>query len=137
MAQIKNLIISNAPLKIVSCILGYTFWFILGHSQTIKTELTVPICFYGANPKMQIEAPETVHIELSGKRTIMQTVDLSNLAIHIDVRDLVEGSQPIEITQEKMFLPESIKLIHYSPAQIVVAVHTHKEPDGQLTLEQA
>lgn len=132
MAKIKNLILSNAPLKVASCIIGYTFWFIFGHSQTIKTELSVPLCFYGTDQTMQIQAPESIRIELLGKRAVMQTVDLSNIAIHIDARDLAEGSQPIEITQEKMFLPESIKLIHYSPAQIMVTANKQQnEPEEQ------
>lgn len=127
MAKLKNLITSNAPLKIVSCILGYTFWFIFGHAQTIKTELTVPLCFYGASQNVSIQAPETVRIELSGKRTIMQSIELENIAVHINAQELAAGSNPIAITQESLFLPDSIKLIHYSPAQIVVTVQ-HNQP---------
>lgn len=122
MLKIKQLILSNAPLKVVSLFMGYTFWYVMGHAQTITTELTVPLCFYGASEKMTISAPDTVHIALNGKRTIMHTLDLSNLAIHVDARELVNGTQPIEISQERLFLPESIKLVHYTPAQICVTL---------------
>lgn len=124
MIKIKSLITSNAPLKVVSFFVGYTFWYVFGHAQTITTELNVPLCFYGAQETMNIQAPDMVHIELTGKRSIMNTVDLKNLAIHIDAQELIPGAQPIRISQEKLFLPESIKLVHYSPAQIVVTVQT-------------
>ena len=122
MLKIKQLILSNAPLKVVSLFMGYTFWYIFGHAQTITTELTVPLCFYGATDKMTISAPDTVHIALNGKRAIMHTLDLNNLAIHVDARALVNGTQPIEISQQSLFLPESIKLVHYTPAQICVTL---------------
>lgn len=133
MIKIKSLITNNAPLKIVSFFVGYSFWFIFGHAQTITTNITVPLCFYGAEDNLNIQAPETVHLELTGKRSIMQTVDLKNLAIHIDARELVAGTQPIEISQKSLFLPESIKLVHYTPAQIVVTVeHNKKNPEQTL-----
>lgn len=125
MLKLKNLITKNAPLKIVSLFVGYSFWFVFGHAQTITTAITVPLCFYGAQDNMTIQAPDTVRIELSGKRSIMQTVDLKSLAIHVDARELLAGTQPIEISQKSLFLPESIKLVHYTPAQIMVTVdHT-------------
>jgi len=110
---------------------GYTFWFIFGHSQTITTQVTVPLCFYGASDSTQIQAPDTVQIELNGKRSIMQSLDLSNLAVHVDARELVAGTQPIELSQKSLFLPESIKLVHYTPAQILVTVKQNEQSTEQ------
>lgn len=126
MIKIKKIFTHNAPLKIVSLLLGYSFWFIFGHAQIITSNITVPLCFYGVDESFTIQAPETVHIELSGKRSIMQAMDMQSIAVHIDARELVDGIQPIEISSERLFLPESIKLVHYSPAQIVVNVK-HEE----------
>lgn len=122
MSKFKKLILGNLPLKVLSFFIGYTLWYVFGHAQIINTKLNVPLCFYGAEKSMNIQAPEMVHIELSGKRAILNTIDLDNLAIHVDARELVQGPQPIQITQERLFLPESIKLIHYTPAQIVVTM---------------
>lgn len=122
MGKLKKLVTSNVPLKVVSCILGYTFWFILGHTQTIQTNLTVPLCFYGIPEHRKIDAPETITIELGGQRTILQSIDADQIAVHIDAQHFVEGSQPVEISQNSLFLPDSIKLIHYSPAQIIVTM---------------
>ena len=117
---LKTILIKNTPLKVCSLILGYTVWSIFSGMQTITQELTVPLCCYQIPTTIDFDAPETVNITLSGKKNQMTSINTQDLAIHIDARDLPLGNSPIAITAERLFLPESIKLVHYSPAPLMI-----------------
>ncbi len=117
---LKTILIKNTPLKICSFILGYAVWSIFSGIQTITQELTVPLCFYQIPTTIDFDAPETVNITLSGKKSQLTSIKMQDFAIHIDARNLPLGNSPIAITAERLFLPESIKLVHYSPAPIMI-----------------
>lgn len=116
----KTIFNKNAPLKVCSLALGYTFWYVFGNLFTINITTDVPLCFFNTSPHLSIQAPDTVQIILSGKRTQLQTLDTNHLAIHINAQDLPIGTQPLRITQATLFLPDSIKLVHYEPTPVIV-----------------
>lgn len=115
---------SNAPLKAISCILGYSSWYLLGNLCVHTTQVTVPLTFYNTQKKWTIEAPETISISLAGRRSPIRSLETKKLAIHVDGSTLQSGTQPITIATHQLFLPDSIKLVHYIPATITVTV-TH------------
>lgn len=123
---IKTILTKNTPLKIFSFILGYTLWSICSGMHTITQEITVPLCCYQVPESIDFDAPETVHIILSGKKNQLANINQQDLAIHIDAHDLSVGDNPIAVTAATLFLPESIKLVHYSPAPIVIKTTTRK-----------
>jgi len=117
---LKTILIKNTPLKVCSFILGYTLWSTFSSMQTITQELTVPLCCYQMPATIDFDAPETINITLSGKKNQLASINAQNLAVHIDAGDLPLGNNPIAVTAEKLFLPESIKLVHYSPAPLMI-----------------
>lgn len=117
---LKTLLIKNTPLKVCSFILGYALWSTFSSMQTITQELTVPLCCYQIPTSIDFDAPETITITLSGKKNQLATLNTQELAVHIDAHDLPIGNNPISVTAEKLFLPESIKLVHYSPAPLMI-----------------
>lgn len=120
----KKIIWSNIPLKLISLSLGYTFWYIFGHSHTITTWITVPLSFYNVPQHGSLQAPEYISVKISGKRSDITALDINNVSIHINAQKLREGNNLIPITSESLFLPQTIKLVHYSPSNPVVALHT-------------
>ncbi len=110
----------NASLKIISLILGYTFWYIFGHSHTSTAWITVPLCFYNVPAKNSIHGPETVSVKIAGKRSELRSLDIDELAIHINAQQLHEGKNSLNFTAQSLFLPESIKLVHYVPSNPTV-----------------
>lgn len=116
------MLLANAPLKIVSFIIGYTFWYIFGHTHTITTRVRVPVSFYGAPHAMVINSPESITLELSGKRSTLRALDKHTLALHIDAQKLHHGPNTISISSRNLFLPDNIKLLNYSPSNMVIQV---------------
>lgn len=123
---IKTILTKNTPLKVLSFILGYTLWSICSGIQTITQEMTVPLCCYQVPATIEFDAPETINITLAGKKNQLASINTQDLAIHIDASDLRLGNNPIAITSEKLFLPESIKLVHCSSAPVIIKTTTKK-----------
>jgi len=106
---------SNLVLKVFALVLGFGLWLIVSsmHSTTIWVE--VPLSFYNQYDTICVHAPETMHVQLAGKRALLRSLDLKNLAIHIDAQELNEGKQPITIQAHNLFLPDTISVVNYSP----------------------
>jgi len=116
---LKTSLANNATLKVVSLILGYSFWSMLSYSHTSTWHTDVPLCFYG-NKALAVTGPEKVSISLSGKRVDLHAIDAKALAIHIDAATLHAGPNAIVVDNKSLFLPDAVKLIHYCPNNIVV-----------------
>lgn len=123
----KKILWHNAPLKVISLILGYTFWYIFGHSHVTTAWVTVPLYFYNVPPATTIKAPETLFIKIAGKRSELRALDFEHLAIHIDAQTLQEGPNRLAISDARLFLPDTIKLIHYSPSNPTAEVTTEHQ----------
>jgi hypothetical protein len=121
-SPIKKHLWSNAPLKVISLILGYTFWYIFGNSHTSTAWVTVPLCFYNVATTQTVHAPETISLKIAGKRSDLRALDPEQLAIHINAEQLHSGRNLITLTDEALFLPNSIKLVHYTPSNPTVEI---------------
>jgi hypothetical protein len=128
--SIHKTVLNNLTLKIVAGIIAYGFWFILNQSRIIQIETQVPVCFYNASATETISAPETISVTLCGKSSDLRSIDLDNLACHIDSADLHSGDNPLTVTAHTLFLPESINLLHYYPSNGCIVVHrNNQQPD--------
>lgn len=112
-------------LKIIALIIGYTFWYIFGGSHAAVVSLSVPLCFYHVPADTHINAPESISVKLAGKRTDIRAVEHEHLAVHIDASKLQKGKNLLKITKQELLLPNSIKLVQYSPSNPMVELLTH------------
>ena len=119
----KKTVWRNAPLKIISLLLGYTFWYIFGNSHTANAWITAPLCFYNVSEKTIIKAPETISLKVAGKRSDLRALDPEQFAIHVNASQLNLGRNLITITDDTLFLPVSIKLVHYTPSNPTVELY--------------
>lgn len=113
--QTKPARLKNMPLNIISLVLGYTFWYMFGSSHTITAWITVPLSFYNTPIHTSIKAPESISLKIAGKRDDIRSLDLNQVAIHIDAQDLHEGKNLLTINAQKLLLPDTIKTLHYIP----------------------
>src|SRR5580693_2934536 len=118
---LKYLLLNNAPLKIISLVLGYSFWHIATINQIITTTVTIPLCFNLAE-NYTINAPEKINITLKGKRSDLYTIDISSLAAHIDATKLSLGKHGILINEHNLFLPQTISVVCYKPSNIIITI---------------
>lgn len=117
---IKNVLLTNPVLKVTSFIFGMTLWLIIGQTVGTTTWLQVPMSFYNIKPET-VQAPANIWIKLAGRRSDLRTLDVDNMAIHIDGSQLQKGKNGVPIEPDMLFLPNHIKLVQYAPANLVVS----------------
>lgn len=130
MKNMKKIIVtSNLMLKALSLIMGYTFWFIWSQTQTISYDFDVPLCVYNVPEHAEFKAPEKVKVQLAGTLQDFHNLDLDNLAIHIDGATLREGANQCVVKNEQLFVPDTIKMVHYAPSNILIS-YNNKAQDS-------
>ena len=120
--NLKNNLLSNPALKVVSLIIGYGIWHVLSahHMHTLAVE--VPVCFYNEVAAHEVDAPATVRVELQGARKILRALNTQSLALHVDAATLRHGPNQLRVDHTTLFVPNSITVVHYSPANSTITV---------------
>lgn len=118
--NLKKTLLNNAVLKAVSLIFGYTLWFVLSNAYTTSVWLEVPVCFYDTPEHVIVDAPETVKINLVGKRTDLRNLDMQHLAVHINGTRLKTGHQQLTVNHETLLLPHTINILHTKPSNFII-----------------
>ena len=121
MRALRTSLTSPIFLKATSLIIGFLLWNTINHLFTYSTWVTVPVCFYNAEAK-QIDAPESLTIELTGKRAQIRHIDQETLAAHIDAANLSLGTHKLNVTSEHLLLPPSISVTTVIPHTIIVTI---------------
>ena len=119
--RIKEALRSTFFLKVMALIIGFLFWNVISKDFSASRWFTIPVCFYNKD-KQLIKAPETIMVELHGKRTHIRALDPSSLAVHINARTLISGPQHIPITRDTLLLPPTIAVHETIPHVIYVTV---------------
>ena len=114
---------STIPIKLVSLLFGFAFWYLFMQQQTQYRQIAVPLCFHDMPASITIEAPEIAEITVSGKRSDFTSLDTDTLAFHIDASRLKKGDNNIPLTAYQFFLPDQIRLLSSTPSSILVYVH--------------
>lgn len=120
--SIKKTYLNALTLKFFALIFGYGLWHSVSTHQKIQIARAIPLCFYNTNPNQTISAPETITVTCYGTRKDLFNTAMDS-AIHCNAQNLQEGTQAIALTKEQIFLPESVRLVHYKPAEITVTIH--------------
>jgi YbbR domain-containing protein len=119
---LKNLFLSNALLKIICLLLGYSFWYIASFDHIVTIQISIPLCFTAITDNYRINAPETIQVTLKGKRSAMYALDKETLAAHVAIDNLLPGKHGININEQHLFLPKTISLIHYKPSNLSLTI---------------
>lgn len=121
MKSFRNAYQSTIFLKVSSLIIGFALWSSVCELFPRSQWFTIPISFYNRDSR-NIQAPEIVQVEFTGKRSHMNRIDKKSIAAHIDAQSLRMGDNPLTITREHLLLPPSIVVTTVIPQSIVVRV---------------
>jgi hypothetical protein len=126
--SLKNLFLNNVQIKVFSLVFGYLAWSIISHSHADDAWVQIPVCFSNSETAMKITAPEMVRVNLAGKRSDLRSLDTNATAVHIDTRDLRDGEQSIELSEQHVLTPDSIQVVGWAPTHINVIVKKEHAP---------
>lgn len=113
--------LSKLVLKTSALLCGYALWHTTSKYQKITISKAIPVCFYNVSEDMLLEGPEMITITCQGTRENLFKVAFDS-ALHVDAHNLHEGFQKKTIAPEQIFLPESVRLVHYVPTEIPLTV---------------
>ncbi len=119
--RIKEALRSTMFLKAMALIIGFMFWNVISESFTASRWFTVPVCFYNKT-NQKIDSPETVMIELHGKRIHLRALDPATIAAHIDVNTLTPGPQRLTISRDMLLMPSTITVHETIPHTLFITV---------------
>lgn len=121
MRALRTTLTSPLFLKATSLVIGFLLWSTINHLFTYSTWVTVPICFYNVEAK-QIDAPESMNIELTGKRAHIRHINTEALAVHLDASLLTYGTHKLSINAKNLLLPPSISVTTVIPHHLIVTI---------------
>lgn len=124
--QLKNLFFNSTVLKIVCLLCGYSFWYIASFNAVITAQITIPLSFIGTTHNYTIDAPETITIILKGKRSDLYALDTHTLAAHINIDNFNPGKHGVIITEQHLFLPNTITLVRYIPSNLCITINSQQ-----------
>lgn len=130
---IKNLLSNNLILKTSALALGCVIWFLLNQHQYKTTCLNIPICLYNEPVDSTIQMPETITVTLAGKLIDLALINPAQLAVHIDGSSLNQSTNIIMLNDTNLFLPEPIKLLHWSPLPLQICLTDKQESTACIT----
>ncbi|MGE0010010.1 MAG: hypothetical protein AB7F19_05730 [Candidatus Babeliales bacterium] len=122
MINLKQLILTNLPIKLLSLTSGYLVWALISGSHVMSITHDVPVCMYNAESHQTINAPQTITITLQAPRSKIYSLDRDELAIHIDASRLHKGENQLLVDRSTLFLPDGVNLVHYTPSNAVINV---------------
>lgn len=117
--QVRNAFKSTLFLKAISLIIGLLFWTLMSDSFTTSRWVTIPVCFYNRASET-IEAPETIKVELRGRRSHLRHLQVQTLALHIDAQTLKPGTTTVQLTPDQLSLPATITLGEIIPHNFTI-----------------
>ena len=120
--KIQSIILSRPMLKVHAVILGFSIWFIISQSHIVSTTRTVPLSFYHQRKNRQIYAPEAISITAFGPKGHLNQLFHSEYAVHINLNSYKPGTHKIELSQEDLFLPQTVKLLQLNPSIIQIKI---------------
>lgn len=117
---LKSFLASKSSLRIMASIMGFSLWSWMSIDSRVKIPYEMPICFYEVADNCALQAPERVTVCLQGSRHSLREVFEQHPALHINADLLKDGDNNLFIGEQKIFLPDSVKLLHCSAQMIHV-----------------
>ena len=120
--KMKNVLLSKPVLKIHALILGFFVWFVISQNHVVSITKQVPLSFYNQPKNTQLYAPDTVVLSSFGPKSHLNQVFHHDYAVHIDLSLYQPGVHEIELTEEDIFLPPTVKLLQLKPSLIQIKI---------------
>lgn len=121
---LKSVLLSNLHIKLFSLFLAYAGWAILNQSHTDDRWIDVPVYFYETGKDIHVSAPQSVKLNVSGKRSDLRALDTASTAVHIDTRTLKEGKNTVALSERHVMIPETIKVTGWAPSHMEIETKT-------------
>lgn len=117
----KQTINNSLLLKTTAFIIGYSIWAALSSTQTLQVAQEIPLAFYNVPDSWQLQAPDTVTVNLVAKRAHLRKLSTEKLTVHLDAATLKPGENRINLHDASLFLSKHIAVDYDHPLIVHVS----------------
>ncbi len=113
---------SRSLLNVLACAAGYSLWYLFSQSTVITVSLPFHVYVYNTQEQESLQAPPLVTITMQGRRSDIHYYITHHCDIHLDRESLNVGKNLVVLTENNLFLPPTLKLLHYSPLLVPIII---------------
>lgn len=107
---------------VISLALAVVFWssLIIVQSEILEKIVTVPLGYTNSPPNLTLvgDKQKEVRLHMAGPKADLDTINLEQLSVKIDLSKTVAGKQTVPITRENIKLPGDVKLVDVIPSSV-------------------
>ncbi|WP_457638717.1 YbbR-like domain-containing protein [Persephonella sp.] len=99
MKKIKEILLNNWHLKILSLLVAFLLWLNITSTQKTRLEFYADVKVLNKPKNIKIEKiePEKVLIVIEGVRSKLNQVNISNIKVYVDGRRLKKGKNQLKV----------------------------------------
>ncbi len=124
-----KLLTENWTLKLLSLLFALILWmFIMGErQQEVGYRVPLELQNIPANLMIANEVPSLVDVRVSGPRTLLMKVSPNDISIAVDLTDLQPGLTTFKRLEERLNLPNGLRVTRLSPSFIDLKLERIKQ----------
>jgi YbbR domain-containing protein len=117
---IRNLLLENWGLKLLSVVLAYALWMTLTQAPAVEIGLSVPLELRNLPVHLQVagEIPARVHLHLHGPERILRRLEAEDVGVTVDLSRARVGNHRFELRKENVEVPAGIDVVRISPEEV-------------------
>ncbi len=112
----------NWALKLLALAFACILWFFVTGEQKLERSYEVPLQLKNMPAGMMVanDIPNVIDVRISGPRTLLMNLQLQDIGIAVNLKDLEPGLTTLKRLEERLNLPGPLKVTRLSPSYIDV-----------------
>lgn len=132
-----KLLTENWTLKLISLVFAILLWMFIMGERRLEVGFRVPLELQNIPQGLMVanEVPSLVDVRISGPRTLLMKVSPNDISIVVDLTDLRPGLTTFKRLEERLNLPNGLRVTRLSPSFIDLKLERIKEKKVPIQIE--
>lgn len=129
--MVFKLVTENWTLKLISLIFALLLWMFIMGERRLEVGYLVPLELQNIPQNLMVanEVPSLVDVRVSGPRTLLMKVSPNDISIIVDLSDLKPGLTTFKRLEERLNLPNGLRVTRLSPSFIDLKLERIKQKE--------
>lgn len=119
----------NWTLKLISLALALLLWVFIMGERRVEVGYRVPLEIQNMPDGLMVanEMPSVIDVRISGPRTLLAKISANDISILVDLTDLQPGLTTFKRLEERLNLPNGLRVTRLSPSFVDVKLERVKQ----------
>lgn len=130
---IREAVIGNLPLKILSIALATALWLLSKGSKEEVVDVSVPVLLRNVPSGLYVGAgaPVALNVSLAGPRLRLIGLRPRETVLELDLKNLAEGTATFGEMEKRLHVPVGVQVLKVSPETVVVRLVKSARSDAR------